>query len=190
MFATATATAIVTATAAATATATAAVTRLLLNRSHRYPLSCHRFYGSSRDHPPDIPVFIKHSPRQLMIALTVSLSFPPPLSLSHTRARARSFHPCTPIPLSYQTHQTHFLFLFLCVILPIFNTHVISMFRGGRRIRCIWQRTPCGGAVPQSRQGRTKPLRHEALLFDLGNAAHCPHLSANGFLLHSFGIFS
>lgn len=190
MFATATATVIVTATAAATATATAAVTRLLPNRSHRYPSSCHRFYGSIRDHPPDIPVFIKHSPRQLIIALTVSLSFPPPLSLPHTRARARSFHPCTPILLSYQTHQTHFLFSFLCVILPIFNTHVISMFRGGRRIRCIWQRTPCGGAVPQSRQGRTKPLRHEALLFDLGNAAHFPHLSANGFLLHSLGTFS
>lgn len=57
MFATATATVIVTATAAATATATAAVTRLLPNRSHRYPSSCHRFYGSIRDHPPDIRDF-------------------------------------------------------------------------------------------------------------------------------------
>lgn len=38
------------------------------------------------------------------------------------------------------------------------------MFRGGRWIRCVRQRAPRRGAVPQSRQGRAKPLRHEAIL--------------------------
>lgn len=39
------------------------------------------------------------------------------------------------------------------------------VFRGGRWIRCVRQRAPRRGTVPQSRQGRAKPLRHEALLF-------------------------
>jgi len=38
------------------------------------------------------------------------------------------------------------------------------VLRGGRWIRCVRQRAPRRGTVPQSRQGRAKPLRHEALL--------------------------
>lgn len=44
-------------------------------------------------------------------------------------------------------------------------TYLGPVFRGGRWIRCVRQRAPRRGTVPQSRQGRAKPLRHEALLY-------------------------
>lgn len=42
---------------------------------------------------------------------------------------------------------------------PRILTHLGLVFRGGRWIRCVRQRAPRRGTVPQSRQGRAKPLR-------------------------------
>lgn len=49
-------------------------------------------------------------------------------------------------------------------MLLFIRTYLGFVFRGGRWIWCGRQRTPRRGTVPQSRQGRAKPLRHEDLL--------------------------
>jgi len=47
---------------------------------------------------------------------------------------------------------------------PAIPAYLRLVLRGGRWIRCVRQRAPRRGTMPQSRQGRAKPLRHEALL--------------------------
>lgn len=50
------------------------------------------------------------------------------------------------------------------IIALFIRAYLGLVFRGGRWIRCVRQRAPRRGTVPQSRQGRAKPLRHENLL--------------------------
>ena len=119
---------------------------------------------------------------QFSLSLSLSLTF------FHTRMQNKRIHERAIVSsmhfvtLSFVNKHMEIRIIFLvlrCFVSSTFDTHVVLfMFWGRRWIRCIWQRTPCGGAMPQSRQGRTKPLRHEALFFGPCSAT-LSRLSAN-----------